>query len=110
MNTEILNICMIIALTACVYMLYKEITNLEKDVFELKKHSGIYMIPSYETQSIEAKEEKHFMDNILQGLEEKRSSVKIEDVEDIEHETVKPDDDNVENVDKESCLDTDSTK
>ena len=38
MNTEFINIIMIVSLTACVYMLYKEISLLEKEVGELKKY------------------------------------------------------------------------
>lgn len=43
MNTEFINIIMIISLTACVYMLYKEVNLLEREVGELKKYVIIPM-------------------------------------------------------------------
>ena len=37
MNTDLINIVMIIALTACVYMLYKELSAIENEILNLKK-------------------------------------------------------------------------
>ena len=38
MNTDILNIVMIIALTACMYMLFTEIKEIQKDVTDIQRY------------------------------------------------------------------------
>ena len=91
MNTELINVVMIIALTACVYMLYKELSVIEKEMLSLKKFVyGERVIPLtnlFQPQQPQMGSEPNEILNVINDTIMKGFNKDIQDHDETEYKT-----------------------